>query len=132
MRAKREVSAKEQSSARGNCYEAAMVMVLSAQMPMVLCHGTVTGQGPVEGIRFGHAWAEWGGLVFDDSEGRVVMPIEQYYAMGEIDPGEVRRYTRKEAAAHMLKAGHYGPDWNAKPRLPGADTIRPRKRKRHT
>ena len=47
---------------KGDCYEAAARFVVgNARCPgILLAHGEVTGQGPIAGIRYGHAWAEIG------------------------------------------------------------------------
>jgi hypothetical protein len=106
----------------GDCYEvAARIMLHSAGVEQIeevehtLCHGTVSGQGPVEGVRFGHAWVEWHHvpssirLVLDYSNGnKVVMTVAQYYALGSIDPAEVYRYTSDEALHMLLEFRHYG------------------------
>jgi hypothetical protein len=106
----------------GDCYEvAARIMLNSAGVEQIdeveytLCHGTVSGQGPVEGVRFGHAWVEWRHvpssitLVLEYSNGnKVVMPVAQYYALGSIDPIEVHRYDCDEALHMLLKFRHYG------------------------
>ncbi len=95
----------------GNCYEAAVQLLYAhRECPGIeLVHGTVTGQGPIAGVRYGHAWVEIGDVVFDPSNGRMVVarkPI--YYAAGEITE-PVERYTFREAALCMLETGHYGP-----------------------
>jgi hypothetical protein len=106
----------------GDCYEiSANIMLHSAtvepieQVEYILCHGTVTGQGPVEGVRFGHAWVEWNhvpsavALVLDYSNGnKVVMPVAQYYALGSIVPAEVHRYDCDETLNMLLEFRHYG------------------------
>ncbi len=101
---------------RGNCYEAAAKLLHAHRdcPGIALAHGTVTGQGPVAGIRYGHAWVEIGEVVLDPSNGRLVVARKTaYYAAGEIaEP--VARYTFAEAAREMLETGHYGP-WEKRP-----------------
>ncbi|HCA02660.1 MULTISPECIES: hypothetical protein [Halomonadaceae] len=80
----------------------------------VLAHGVVTGQGPVSGIRFSHAWIEGVkngiSVVIDLSNGqRFVGPRALYYAIGQIEPKEVCRYSKEVARAKMLQTEHYGP-----------------------
>lgn len=94
----------------GDCYETAARMVLLDDWRATIVHGTVTGQGPVAGIRFGHAWLELGDLVFDFSNGKnVAMPRERYYEIGDIREEQVRRYEPEEARAEVDRTGHWGP-----------------------
>ena len=103
---------------RGNCYEAAAKLLTAhGGCPGVeLVHGTVTGQGPIAGVRYGHAWLEIGDVVLDASNGRfVVAGKSDYYAVGEIaEP--VSRYGFEAAVRQMLESGHYGP-WDERPIL---------------
>ena len=98
----------------GDCYQAAlMVVTIDGAMPNhLVCHGTVTGRGPVAGQRFGHAWIEDrdGRFAFDFSNGlAVVADRDAYYRLGQIDPKEVRRYTDEEAGRLAYITGTYGP-----------------------
>lgn len=94
----------------GDCYHVAAVLVAFEGFPGLVCHGEATGQGAIEGVRFGHAWVEVDDTVFDFSNGGShVLPRDRYYALGEIDEKEVRRYTKDETLAWMLKTHHYGP-----------------------
>lgn len=96
---------------RGDCYEAAAQLLYAHRSwPGVwLVHGTVTGQGPIAGVRYGHAWVEIGDVVIDPSNRRFVVARKSvYYAAGEITES-VERYTFLEAARQMLETGHYGP-----------------------
>ena len=69
----------------------------------------MTGQGPIAGIRYGHAWAEIGDAVIDPSNGRIVCGRKDaYYALGKIT-GCVVRYSPAEARRLMLETLHYGP-----------------------
>jgi hypothetical protein len=95
----------------GDCYEAAAKLLYAHRScpGIVLVHGTVTGQGPIAGIRYGHAWIEIGDVVLDPSNGRFVCARKSaYYAVGEIrEP--VARYAFEAAARQMLETRHYGP-----------------------
>jgi hypothetical protein len=107
----------KQPSATGDCYEAHGRIMLEGgvrglESESVLCHGLVTGQGPIAGERIGHAWIEiaGGAVVLDFSNGNnVCLPAAVYYGIGQIDPEEVKRYTRKEACKQMLTNEHFGP-----------------------
>jgi len=104
----------------GDCYEAAgnfcIGSMYSPELEFVgepyLVHAEVKGQGKAEGLRFGHAWVEDDENVYDYSNGReIVMPKVVYYAIGDIqtnDPKKYQRYTFPEARAKMLKTKHYG------------------------
>ena len=102
----------------GDCYEAAAKLLYAHRScpGIVLVHGTVTGQGPIAGIRYGHAWIEVGDVVLDPSNGRFVCARKSaYYAVGEINEPVVR-YAFEEAARQMLETRHYGP-WIKRPSL---------------
>jgi predicted Zn-dependent protease len=96
---------------RGNCYEAAAKLLTAhCGCPGVeLVHGTVTGQGPIAGVRYGHAWVEVGDVVLDASNGRFVVACRSaYYAVGEVTE-PVSRYGFEAAVRQMLETSHYGP-----------------------
>jgi hypothetical protein len=103
------------SAALGDCYEAAgNYIVAHALFPgkekgLVLVHGEVTGQGPLEGVKYGHAWVEKGGLVIDTSNGRSLrMPKAAYYALGRIGDN-LHRYTPEQMRREILRHEHWGP-----------------------
>jgi len=102
----------------GDCYEAAAKLLYAHRscLGIVLVHGTVTGQGPIAGICYGHAWIEIGDVVLDPSNGRFVCARKaDYYAVGEISE-PVTRYDFEAAARQMLETRHYGP-WETCPIL---------------
>ena len=76
-------------------------------------HGIVTGQGHLDGVRYGHAWTEiFYGIetVIDDSNDRhLVIPKGLYYAAGKIKAEETIRYTREEAQRCTVTHDHFGP-----------------------
>ena len=75
-------------------------------------HGLVTGTGGgIEGVRYGHAWVEYEGIAFDFAQGGdpVSVPVETYYAVGQIDPLETVRYSVREARRLAVQHRHYGP-----------------------
>ena len=100
---------------KGNCYEAAgkflMDQSLFGEKGMTLVHGEVAGQGPLEGINFGHAWVEHNGMVIDKSNGRdIKIPVQVYYALGQIDRiDNTHRYTWDQANKKIASTGHWGP-----------------------
>ena len=92
---------------RGDCYEAAGQFVLDHRF-MTLVHGTCTGTGPIQGIAFGHAWAEDGDLCFDVANGhQLVIRKELYYAIGKCR--DVVTYPGNEVPKLLLTHKHWGP-----------------------
>ena len=112
----------------GDCYEiAGKHMLENAHSNDILCHGEVTGQGELNGIKYGHAWIERGDLVIDKSNGRnIQMPKLVYYILGKIGQPSfdqagnyhegktnVHRYSYPEFSEKILEFGHWGP-WDLK------------------
>lgn len=97
----------------GDCFKVAGRNMIDDPPPeLTLVHAYVTGQGPVKGKRFSHAWNEIGDVVIDYSNGKkVVMRKGQYYALGNIvqEPGQFQRYTQEQALENMAKYRHWGP-----------------------
>lgn len=97
----------------GDCFEVAWKIMLDAKgkdLDYVLVHAEVTGQGPVEGIKFIHAWVEIGDVVIDNSnDNNIVMRKEKYYEVGKISEDKMKRYTIEEALEWALKTGNFGP-----------------------
>lgn len=99
----------------GDCYQAAFNLATAGGKGLSLYHGTVTGQGALSGVPYGHAWVEREGspfaTVLDHSNGRELeMPAPVYRAIGRAR--DLRRYSPEEARALALRTGHYGP-WPA-------------------
>ena len=112
--------ANSKKAGLGDCYEAngKHIMdncVFDSKCGLILCHGEVMGQGPLEGVQFGHAWVLDGNTVIDVSNGRFVrMPKKLYYAMGAIDQiDNVHYYNWPQAQRAILKYEHWGP-WDLK------------------
>ena len=100
----------------GDCYEAHAnyMLKLKSTAGFTLCHGTVTGQGPIEGIKHDHCWLELPDMVVDISNGKnILMPKSRYYKIGKIDPSSIKRYTLKQLRKQILYYKHYGP-WEAR------------------
>ena len=99
----------------GNCFSAAGRYMMDTHFidPIpnsILVHGIVTGQGPINGIRFLHAWVEKENTVIDRSNGRDLnVPKDFYYVLGHINAEETVRYTYEEATKKMRETGHFGP-----------------------
>lgn len=97
---------------KGDCYQAAgrLIMKFMSDKKAKLVHGMVNGQGALEGVRFGHAWVEYGSKILDHSNGKKQeMPKALYYAVGDIKPSECKYYDPGKAAGWMLKTEHWGP-----------------------
>lgn len=101
--------------ALGDCFVVAGRYVLYGDDPSArLCHGTVTGQGPVRDRRFVHAWVEvvrdGEVMVVDAANGKAIyLPRDVYYRLGRIEPETVVRYDREAALIEMLRQRHWGP-----------------------
>ena len=106
-----------QQNAGGDCYQAAGRYMMDNCLEvdrcdeLILVHGEVAGQGPLEGLTFGHAWVLDGGMVIDKANGRdLQVPQVLYYAIGQIDYiGNTIEYTWEEARKHILEYEHWGP-----------------------
>jgi hypothetical protein len=87
---------------------------------VTLVHGIVSGQGPIDGFWFTHAWVEGVTadgikMVIDASNGRpIVMPQVLYYLIGQIDERVCERYRPETAKRRMIEYAHYGP-WDGAP-----------------
>jgi hypothetical protein len=102
------------SATNGDCFQAAgrLVAFDNPKENIVLVHGLVKGQGPLEGRKFWHAWGEDGNTVIDKSNGRnIKMDKGLYYALGHIhnESGKMYRYTKEQAQVKMLKTETWGP-----------------------
>jgi len=100
----------------GNCYEDA-VMVAREKEGFLIVHGFPTltrgsGQAPA-GSQYGHAWLEKGDIVYDPLADKEI-PKVLYYAFGQIDKEDVRKYNVREAVEMMLDFEHFGP-WHEGP-----------------
>jgi len=102
----------------GDCFQVAGRAMITPEVPeMRLVHAYVTGQGPIAGKRFSHAWNEIGDVVLDYSNGRqVVMRKPQYYELGQVttEPGEYAVYDDTQAKKRMVQTRHWGP-WDLDP-----------------
>ncbi|MBK25113.1 MAG: hypothetical protein CME70_14030 [Halobacteriovorax sp.] len=103
----------------GDCYEVAASLILDSIIMfnpnsrnsdgLILVHAEVTGQGPIEGIKYGHAWVEKDGQVIDNSNGNNIrLPISVYYRMGKVGTN-IYKYTPEEVRRWVLKTETYGP-----------------------
>ena len=106
--------AKKKTASDGDCFEVAGKNMIHPQDPnIMLVHAFVSGQGPLSGKRFEHAWNEIGDEVIDNSNGRNIhMPKMLYYAIGNInpkDPNEYRSYNNKQALKYLVTTKHWGP-----------------------
>jgi len=101
----------------GDCYQAAFQLIMDRAIfgdasCLTLVHGVVTGQGPIKGVKYGHAWVEDNSgpiaIVIDASNDNYVeMPAYAYYRLGKIK--QTIRYTWEEARKEAQEHEHYGP-----------------------
>ena len=97
---------------KGDCYQAGGRLIMSyfGDKNAKLVHGMVSGQGQLEGVRFGHCWVEVGDKVLDHSnDQKRELDKQLYYLLGRIDPKECHYYTPEEASKKMVDIGHFGP-----------------------
>jgi hypothetical protein len=106
----------KKASGTGDCYEANGRYFMDHGLfggdgNMRLVHGEVTGQGPLEGVNYGHAWVEDGNTVIDVSNGRNTrMPKAVYYALGNIEQNDnIHKYTASEFRRKVSQYKHWGP-----------------------
>ena len=119
-----ETPADEQYATDGNCYESAASYIMDnvlmkrfgqpeephgSTSDTVLVHAEVTGQGHIEGLKYGHAWVEVGGIVIDNSNGNnIKLPIDVYYRLGQVG-SNIYKYTPEETRRWILDSETYGP-----------------------
>jgi hypothetical protein len=101
---------------KGNCYRLAAQWVMNNREHK-LVHAEVTGEGPIKGIRYGHAFTTFtdeslSERVFDPS-GEVKMSKAQYFKRGKINPDEIIEYSHEEVLENILKHETWGP-WTEK------------------
>lgn len=103
---------------KGDCFTVAWRLAIDADedgCEMMVCHGLPVGRGVEnEGKRFWHAWCEyemdgqW--WVLDYSNDLELFALRDlYYAIGQITPEHVWRYTLEEAMRVSLVEDTYGP-----------------------
>ena len=76
-----------------------------------MVHGEVTGQGSLDGVKYGHAWIEDGNTVIDVSNGKnIKMPKKVYYQLGHIkENGNIHTYKPEKFREKILQHEHWGP-----------------------
>lgn len=74
---------------------------------MDILHGVVTGQGPLEGIEYCHAWVIDGETVIDKTIPQKRIPVGLYYHIGKISI--TREYDKNDVMKMLDKYGTYGP-----------------------
>jgi hypothetical protein len=99
----------------GDCYEAAgkymmdQCLLTREDCHLKLVHAEVTGQGPISGLKYGHAFVLDGDMVIDKSNGRdIKMPKVIYYSVGNIG-SNVHEYTFEEFRKNILEHETWGP-----------------------
>ncbi len=91
----------------GNCYEVALNTFLRNPRKYILVHGVVTGQGPLEGLQYCHAWVIDGDTVIDNTTPTKRIPVDLYYYIGKIEI--TREYNASQVYRMLDKYGTYGP-----------------------
>ena len=96
----------------GDCFQTAWrTFYQNISSKPVLVHGIITGQGPIEGIKYNHAWVEIGDVVIDKTIPMFAkgFPKDAYYRLAQADEDKIFRYTAKEVAQKAQQFGTYGP-----------------------
>jgi hypothetical protein len=109
--------ARRKSDKLGDCYEAAVQFVMSECMfgdcPYIIVHAEVAGQGPLDGVQYGHAYVvdTTTDTVIDRSNGgNIRMPRAVYEAIGNIKRiDNFFEYEWREAKRNLVLYRHYGP-----------------------
>lgn len=105
-------------TATGDCYEAALKAMYRLcsdgdASRYRLVHAEVIGQGPIDGVAYGHAFVVdvLDEVVIDESNGKqVVMPICIYEALGRIHVhSNTHAYQWDEVVEKVLEHDTYGP-----------------------
>jgi len=87
------------------CYKNAIDHMLMNK-GCTLVHAIVTGQGPIEGIKYGHAWIEKGGDAYDPNI-ELTMPAKLYRKIGQAK--NIKEYTHAQMKEQINQFNHYGP-----------------------
>jgi len=101
-------------TAGGDCYSEngrrfMDMSILNGNDDIRLVHGEVVGQGPIEGVHYGHCWIEEGDNVIDYSNSREVrMPKHLYYTLGNIGDN-VWTYDKQAFRKKVMEHEHWGP-----------------------
>ena len=96
----------------GDCYQVSgrFIMDTGGDDKHRLVHGMVDGQGSLKGLRYGHAWVEYGNKVIDNSNGKYrEYAKDMYYNVGNIVSKDTKYYNLTEARNWIAKTKHWGP-----------------------
>ena len=106
----------------GDCYTAALEVLIRPPKgftDLSVIHATVTGRGPLNGVRFGHAWVEGTSdisgvklrFAIDRSnqnrDDPVIIPAGAYRNLAQAD--DIHEYTAYEAARLAIETEQSGP-----------------------
>jgi hypothetical protein len=90
----------------GRCYELAAVFQM-VNRTWILVHAmTVQPHGPLAGLPYPHAFAEYRGVVFDPTFAKFY-PASEYYETYTVT--DTRKYDALTAALSLRREKHYGP-----------------------
>ena len=95
----------------GDCFVVSLHKFMENPQRYTLVHGVVTGQGPLEGLQYCHAWVidERNEQVIDMTQpaGNQKIPVGLYYMVGKIEI--TREYRAKDVLQMLDKYETYGP-----------------------
>lgn len=96
----------------GDCFQAAWrAFYQNLSSKALLVHGIITGQGPIEGINYNHAWVEIGEIVIDKTIPLFAkgFPRDAYYRLARVQEDKLFKYTAKDVAEKAQQFQTYGP-----------------------
>ena len=103
---------------KGNCFSEAVTQarkLADAYEDVKVVHGYPLGTGgEAKGLRYPHAWVEFTEngieMIRDYSNGnKFELPKDLYYAIGNMDEKDMKKYNIKQAEKFMNETQHYGP-----------------------
>lgn len=106
-----DLSGIPEENKHGDCFVQALNKFMENPKRYTLVHGVVTGQGPLEGVQYNHAWVidERNEQVIDMTQpaGRQRFPVGLYYMYGKISL--TREYNARDVYDMLEEHGTYGP-----------------------
>jgi hypothetical protein len=112
-------AARKRKKKLGNCYQSAVDFMIVKHLrgeagKYRLVHAEICGQGPLEGVRYGHAWIldVERDVVIDKSNGNdLEWPRAVYESIARVAAAGNNKHEYEWAAVRekIVESGHYGP-----------------------
>lgn len=105
----KDLSGIPEENKHGDCFVVALNTFLKNPRRYRLVHGVVTGQGPLEGVEYCHAWVLDGDTVIDNTlpSNLRKLPMDLYYMIGNIQI--TREYDAEDVRDMLDEYETYGP-----------------------